>query len=366
MKSLKLTLFALMLGLCTTAFSQNVPRGGIYVSDMVGVEEGTIWGEIPYDLPVKIGQGGGTGGDCPCPKYETYIHWWTNMCSLALGKHSLVKGVNPSVEVAPEEQYATVVGCDAKSFGYGNAVYGHMATADSERATAVGIRAKASGLSSVAMGDGAYAGTGTWSSVSIGCSSKALASNPDWAHCSKPVAVGYAAEAIDGTAVGHHSHATGMYGLAIGGAARATADGAIQIGNGVNNKAWTVQIRDVPFVNVAGEISKHINALETATSTADFQRELLSLLRDMQSGYVFPPEEPVADANEMFVMQMRKGRAADAKDADTEAEGETKFDFNKILNWILGVVVAVLGFFGFKKKTETNEVQTTSKKTAKK
>lgn len=347
MKSLKLTLFALMLGLCTTAFSQNVPNGGIYVSDMVGVEEGTIWGEIPYDLPVKIGQGGGTGGDCPCPKYEQYIHWWTNMCSLALGKETFVTGEGHN-SGTPEDQYSVVIGPQSGSVGYGNFVGGHMAFADGQRSVAVGLRSRGSGLSSIAIGDYAKAETNTWGGIAVGVDSYARSTGPGWA---KPIAIGLKSTAIDGLAVGHHAFAQGMYGIALGGAAVAYSN-AVQIGYGVNTRSGTCKIGGAYFVDVAGVTKAYKAAFAATTSFSDFKATFLNYL-DALTPYddIVPSTTPPEYEEEPPVFSQLS-----VKDVVTVKEKSSVWDaFSKVLNAVQALVLAIIGIFWAKGKNKPED-----------
>lgn len=345
-KTLILTLALAFVGLCVPASAQEPVKDGIYVSDMRGVEEGTIFGMIPYDTPLYIGKGGG-GGDCPCPKYEQYIHWWTNMCSLALGKETSVTGGGFN-EGAPEDQYSVVIGPQSGSVGYGNFVGGHMAFADGQRSVAIGLHPRGSGLSSVAVGDYATTETNTWGSVAIGCD--AYAGNDDknrgW---SKPIAIGLKSKAYSGVAIGHHSFASnGLYSVAIGGAAHATND-AIQIGYGFNGRRGTCKIGNAYFVDVAGVTKAYKAAFVATTSFSDFKATFLNYL-DALAPYddIVPSTTPPEYEEEPPVFSQLS-----VKEVVTVKEESSVWDaFSKVLNAVQALVLAIIGIFWAKGKNK--------------
>lgn len=336
-----------MLGVCATAFAQGPVRDGIYVSDMRGVAEGTIWGEIPYDLPVFIGEGGGGGGgDCPCPKYEQYIHWWTNMCSLALGKETFVTGEGHN-SGTPEDQYSVVIGPQSGSVGYGNFVGGHMAFADGQRSVAIGLRPRGSGLSSIAIGDYAKTETNTWGAIAVGVDAYARSTGPGWA---KPIAIGLKSTAIDGLAVGHHAFAQGMYGIALGGAAVAYSN-AVQIGYGVNTRSGTCKIGGAYFVDVAGVTKAYKAAFAATTSFSDFKATFLNYL-DALTPYddIVPSTTPPEYEEEPPAFSQLS-----VKQVVTVKENSVWDAFSKVLNAVQALVLAIIGIFWAKGKSKPED-----------
>lgn len=348
MKNLATLFLALTAGILFAAEpkapAQKADGNRIVVNALHGVPEGTIWGEIPYDFPVFSGGGGGGGGDCPCPKYEQYIHWWTNMCSLALGKETFVTGEGHN-SGAPEDQYSVVIGPQSGSTGYGNFVGGHMALADGERSIAVGLHSRGSGLSSIAIGDYAKAETNTWGGIAVGVDAYARSTGPGWA---KPIAIGLKSKAIDGLAVGHHAFAQGMYGIAIGGAAVAYSN-AVQIGYGVNTRSGTCKIGGAYFVDVAGVTKAYKAAFAATTSFSDFKAKFLNYL-DALTPYddivpsTTPPEyeeEPPAFSQLSY------------KEVVTVKEESSVWDaFSKVLNAVQAFVLALIGIFWAKGKSK--------------
>ena len=363
MKNLKLAVVALAIGLCTVAFGQGVIRDGIYVSDMRGVPEGTIWGEIPYDLPVLIGGGGGGGGgDCPCPKYEQYIHWYTNMHSIALGKETRV-GPLRNTTGEPEDQYSIVIGPQSFSEGYANVVIGHMTQADENRAIAIGKGARGSGLSSIAFGDGAAAETNSWGAIAIGHMAYAASTGTGW---SKPIAIGLSAKSYDGLAVGHHaSTSNGMYSIAIGGGARARND-AIQIGYGENARRGTCKIGGAYFVDVAGVTAAFKTAFENTTNFADFKATFINYLNNLTPyDDIVPSVDPPEYTERPLVQAAGVVKVLAVKD---EAESGWNV-FSKVLNAVQAFVLALIGIFwakGKKPEDKPEEPVTEPKKSKRK
>ena len=347
-KTLILTLALAFAGLCVPASAQTPVKDGIYVSDMRGVEEGTIWGMVPYDTPLYIGEGGG-GGDCPCPKYEQYIHWWTNMCSLALGKETSVTGGGFN-EGEPEDQYSVVIGPQSRSVGYGNSVYGHMTVGDGQRTVAIGKGSRASGLSSVAIGDVATTETNTWGAIAIGTGAIAANDGIDvgW---SKPIAIGLKSEAHSGLAIGHHSFASnGLYTIAIGGAAHATND-AIQIGYGFNGRRGTCKIGNAYFVDVAGVSKAYKAAFAATTSISDFKATFLNYL-DALVPYddIVPSTTPPEYEEEPPVFSQLS-----VKEVVTVKEDSVWDAFSKVLNAVQALVLAIIGIFWAKGKNKPED-----------
>ena len=344
-KTLILTLALAFAGLCVPASAQGPVKDGIYVSDMRGVEEGTIWGMVPYDTPLYIGEGGG-GGDCPCPKYEQYIHWWTNMCSLALGKETFVTGEGHN-SGAPEDQYSVVIGPQSGSVGYGNFVGGHMAFADGQRSVAIGLRPRGSGLSSVTIGDSAKTETNTWGAIAVGVDAYAHSSGPGWA---KPIAIGLKSEAADGLAVGHHAFAQGLYGIALGGAAVAYSN-AVQIGYGVNTRSGTCKIGGAYFVDVAGVTKAYRAAFAATTSFSDFKATFLNYL-DALTPYddIVPSTTPPEYEEEPPVFSQLS-----VKEVVTVKEDSVWDAFSKVLNAVQALVLAIIGIFWARGKNKPED-----------
>ncbi len=344
-KTLILTLALIFAGLCVPASAQEPVKDGIYVSDMRGVEEGTIFGMVPYDTPLYIGKGG--GGDCPCPKYEQYIHWWTNMCSMALGKDTIVTG-GPHNQGEPEDQYSVVIGPQSRSVGYGNAVYGHMTVGDGQRTVAIGKSSRASGLSSVAIGDAATTETNTWGAIAIGHNSYAANNDPNSVGWSKPIAIGLKSKAYSGLAIGHHSFASnGLYTIAIGGAAHATND-AIQIGYGFNGRRGTCKIGKAYFVDVAGVTKAYKAAFAATTSFSDFKATFLNYL-DALAPYddIVPSTTPPEYEEEPPVFSQLS-----VKEVVTVKENSLWDAFSKVLNAVQALVLALIGIFWAKGKNK--------------
>jgi trimeric autotransporter adhesin len=128
---------------------------------------------------------------------------------------------------------------------------GAVATGDmNERnGVALGYNATASALGAVTIGASGYADSTAIDAVTIGRG----ATNSSWAG----VALGNHAYIGDGAfnvAVGRLTLATGFHAIAIGYKAEARANAAVQIGQGTNSTATSLQFRDVPVV-AAGQIA---------------------------------------------------------------------------------------------------------------
>lgn len=344
-KLFRLALVALAVaGLSFNVHAEDEDSVSLYIYN-TNLDTPIEFGRIPWDAMVYDYTGGGTN-ECPCPKYEQYIHWWTNMCSLALGKETFVTGGGHN-SGAPEDQYSVVIGPQSGSVGYGNFVGGHMALADGRRSVAVGLHSRGSGLSSIAIGDYARTETNTWGAIAIGID--AIAANDDinvgW---SKPIAIGLKSKAYSGVAIGHHSFASnGLYTIAIGGAAFAT-NNAIQIGYGRNGRSGTCKIGGAYFVDVAGVTKAYKAAFADTTSFSDFKATFLNYL-DALTPYddIVPSTTPPEYEEEPPVFSQLS-----VKEVVTVKEDSVWDAFSKVLNAVQALVLAIIGIFWAKGKNK--------------
>lgn len=139
---------------------------------------------------------------------------------------------------------------------------GYNATATQQYAVAIGFASNAPKGGATAVG--AQASATAQYSTAVGRNAKAYSSNSTYA-----VAVGYGAKAGT-TAValgGANTEATGTVSVALGGYAKATANYAVQIGQGTNASYGTLQFRDWQLVNNNGKIPEERlpDGIKTAT-----------------------------------------------------------------------------------------------------